>query len=57
MACIEGADAGRALGRFGASQDASDEWSTRRLAEANGVDPGNPPPGRTPPEPVSSHEA
>ncbi len=54
---IESEDFGRAIGLFGASQDAFDVWFKGRLAEVSGVDLGDLPPGMPLPELVSSYEA
>jgi hypothetical protein len=54
---MESSDFTRAIGQFGASQDAFDLWFKQRLAEVSGVDLGNLPPDMALPDLVSSYEA
>jgi hypothetical protein len=54
---MEAHDFGRALGEFGASQDAFDRWFKERMLAVTGVDFNNIPADFRPPELLSRYEA
>ena len=54
---MEAQDFGRAVGEFGASQDAFDRWFKERMLAVTGVDFNNIPADFRPPELLSRYEA